>query len=115
MCGQETTEAETETTKAVEAAEQEMTQCCDDTEQYTDWYQRNALRTESYDMEKILERLVGPDAAAVVIKSMVAIEPETIRLLHAAMGLETEVGEFMDPLKKYLFYGKPYEVLRNSM
>jgi len=28
------------------------------------------------------------------------------RLLHAAMGLCTEAGEFMDPLKKALFYGK---------
>lgn len=28
------------------------------------------------------------------------------RLLHAAMGLTTEAGEFMDALKKYYFYGK---------
>lgn len=28
------------------------------------------------------------------------------RLLHAAMGIATEAGEFMDPLKKALFYGK---------
>ena len=28
------------------------------------------------------------------------------RLLHAAMGLATEAGEFMDPLKKALYYGK---------
>lgn len=29
-----------------------------------------------------------------------------IDLLHAAMGMETEVGEFMDQLKKHIFYGK---------
>lgn len=29
-----------------------------------------------------------------------------IRLQHASMGLQTEVGEFTDPLKKFMFYGK---------
>lgn len=33
------------------------------------------------------------------------------RLLHAAMGICTEAGEFMDPLKKYLFYGKEYDIV----
>lgn len=32
--------------------------------------------------------------------------PETIRILHAAMGLSTEAGELLDNLKKHLFYGK---------
>ncbi len=31
------------------------------------------------------------------------------RLLHAAFGLTTEVGEFVDPLKRYLYYGKQYD------
>lgn len=31
------------------------------------------------------------------------------RLLHAAMGMDTEAGEFMDQLKKHLFYGKPLD------
>lgn len=31
------------------------------------------------------------------------------RLLHAAMGLDTEAGEFMDALKKSIFYGKPLD------
>lgn len=31
------------------------------------------------------------------------------RLLHAALGIATEAGEFLDPLKKYLFYGKEYD------
>lgn len=31
------------------------------------------------------------------------------RLLHAAIGITTEAGEFFDPLKKYLFYGKLYD------
>lgn len=33
------------------------------------------------------------------------------RLLHAAIGICTEAGEFFDPLKKYLFYSKPYDVV----
>jgi len=31
------------------------------------------------------------------------------RLLHAAIGITTEAGEFFDPLKKYLYYGKLYD------
>lgn len=34
---------------------------------------------------------------------------ETVRLLHASMGLVTEAGEIMDALKKYVFYGKPLD------
>jgi NTP pyrophosphatase (non-canonical NTP hydrolase) len=30
----------------------------------------------------------------------------TIDLIHAAMGLATEAGEFMDTMKKHIFYGK---------
>lgn len=32
-----------------------------------------------------------------------------IRLLHAAAGLDTESGEFMDELKRVIFYGKPMD------
>jgi NTP pyrophosphatase (non-canonical NTP hydrolase) len=34
-----------------------------------------------------------------------------LRLLHAAMGMGTEVGEFTDQLKKHIFYGKPLDVI----
>lgn len=37
------------------------------------------------------------------------IDHRTIRLLHAAMGLCTEAGEFIDQLKKHIFYGKPLD------
>lgn len=30
----------------------------------------------------------------------------TVDLLHAVIGLTTEVGEFADPIKKHIFYGK---------
>jgi NTP pyrophosphatase (non-canonical NTP hydrolase) len=31
------------------------------------------------------------------------------QLLHAALGMMTEVGEFVDQLKKHLMYGKPVD------
>jgi hypothetical protein len=34
---------------------------------------------------------------------------QTIRLLHAAMGMCTESAEFLDMLKKHIFYGKPID------
>lgn len=36
---------------------------------------------------------------------------DTNRLLHAAMGLSTEANEFLDPIKKHLFYGKPLDLV----
>ncbi len=36
---------------------------------------------------------------------------ESDRLLHAAMGLTTEAGEFMDALKKHLFYSKELDTV----
>lgn len=35
--------------------------------------------------------------------------PEIIRLLHGGIGLVTEAGEFVDMLKKHIFYGKPLD------
>ena len=37
--------------------------------------------------------------------------PETIRLIHAAMGMVTESAELMDMLKKHIFYGKPMDLV----
>lgn len=54
-------------------------------------YIQLALRTES---DRALPPLTGP------------ILP---RLLHAGLGLSTESGEFLDALKKHIFYGKPLD------
>ena len=54
-------------------------------------YVENALKTEANDFEAIGQRLS---------------EEENQRLLHAGIGLATEAGEFLDALKKHLFYGK---------
>jgi hypothetical protein len=32
------------------------------------------------------------------------------RILHSAMGMVTEASEFLDMLKKHIFYGKPFDL-----
>ena len=59
-------------------------------------YVENVLITESMDFNEIRDRLNNDG---------------TIRLLHAAMGLATEAGEFTDMLKKHIFYGKPLDLV----
>ncbi|TDJ06425.1 MAG: hypothetical protein E2O68_04970 [Deltaproteobacteria bacterium] len=54
-------------------------------------YIKNAVKTESIDFKSMDERL-SKDGLK--------------RLLHAGMGLSTEAGEFLDALKKHIFYGK---------
>ncbi len=63
-----------------------------------DNYIELALRTEpsAEQYEEILNRLGNP---------------EIIRLLHAFMGLSTEVGEIVDALKKHIFYGKSLDLI----
>jgi NTP pyrophosphatase (non-canonical NTP hydrolase) len=57
----------------------------------TEEYVKNAIKTESRDFDAIGERM----------KTV-----ENQRLLHAGIGLATEAGEFLDALKKHVFYGK---------
>jgi NTP pyrophosphatase (non-canonical NTP hydrolase) len=57
-------------------------------------YKENALRTESNDFDVIGPRLN---------------HTKSIRLLHAGMGMSTEAAEFIDQLKKHIFYGKPLD------
>ena len=54
-------------------------------------YRKNVLVTETIDFDRITEKFKNP---------------EIIRLLHAAMGLVTEAGEFIDMLKKHIYYDK---------
>ena len=58
-----------------------------------DWkkYQEGVLETENTDMNPILGQLSYH---------------KVIRLLHAAMGLCTESAEFLDQMKKHIFYQK---------
>ncbi|MEM7646918.1 MAG: nucleoside triphosphate pyrophosphohydrolase family protein, partial [Pseudomonadota bacterium] len=57
----------------------------------TSEYIKNAVKTESRDFDAIGERLK---------------RVENQRLLHGGIGLATEAGEFLDALKKHVFYGK---------
>lgn len=59
-------------------------------------YVRNALRTES-DHLQAFTRLCA--------------DPRKLRLIHAIMGLCTEVGELQDQVKKHLFYGKELDLV----
>lgn len=38
------------------------------------------------------------------------MDPNKLRLLHAVIGLCTEVGELQDAVKKHLFYGKDLDL-----
>lgn len=57
-------------------------------------YLEGVLKTERIDESGVIERLSKPGMA---------------RLLHAAVGMATESGEFLDAIKKHLFYGKPLD------
>ena len=54
-------------------------------------YIKDATRTESTDFMSMNTRLN---------------DDGTKRLLHAGIGLSTESGEFLDALKKHIYYGK---------
>lgn len=52
-------------------------------------------------MENFVKSCTRTESAAVPLG-----HKQLSRLLHAGMGLTTEAGEFMDQLKRHLFYGK---------
>lgn len=57
-------------------------------------YMNDAMVTEPLNIPVVAERLSKKD---------------TIRLLHASTGIETEGGEIADALKRHIFYGKPID------
>jgi NTP pyrophosphatase (non-canonical NTP hydrolase) len=57
-------------------------------------YVTNVMRTDTPITPELMDRLQ---------------DPRTVRLLHCAMGLCTEAGEFMDILKRHIFYGAPVD------
>jgi NTP pyrophosphatase (non-canonical NTP hydrolase) len=60
-------------------------------------YVKDAVRTEASISPQVCHRLYN-----------------AARLLHGAMGLCTEAGEFQDALKKYIFYGKEMDAINLS-
>lgn len=80
-------------------------------------YHEYASRSESNDYPTIQRRLKtvyvksGEEIIALPGQSVQTFNKwdennNTLRLLHASMGLGTEAGEFADDLKKHIFYGK---------
>jgi NTP pyrophosphatase (non-canonical NTP hydrolase) len=63
-------------------------------------YLKESARTVSEDYSAIGQRLSPGDELQ---------KKKTIDLLHAGMGMATESSEFLDMLKKHLFYGKPLD------
>lgn len=59
-------------------------------------YVAEVLRTDCPITPELIERLS---------------QPETIRLLHATMGLVTEAAELADMLKKHIFYGRKLDLV----
>jgi NTP pyrophosphatase (non-canonical NTP hydrolase) len=57
-------------------------------------YQNLALRTES---------------AEAPLRGFFGDSNNNNRLLHAGIGMATEAAEFIDPIKKFLFYNKPID------
>ena len=58
-------------------------------------YLGNAVMTDLTDYDPVLSRMHNL---------------RTMRLLHAAMGIDTESGEFMDMIKKHILYGKDIDI-----
>lgn len=59
-------------------------------------YIKNAMRTESTDFAQVAERVS---------------DRGTLRLLHAGIGMATEAGEFLDALKKHIYYGRELDAV----
>ena len=59
-------------------------------------YQKNAIRTESVNFADIKQRL-DDDCL--------------LRILHGAIGVVTEAGEFFDAIKKHVFYGAELDLV----
>lgn len=70
-------------------------------------YIEGVLKTESRTPTTIASRFLGGTAQLEVLPH--GANMRTMRLLHAAMGMATEAGEFLDALKKHIFYGKPLD------
>lgn len=67
-------------------------------------YQRLAERTECNELEASLRRM---DQDTAFVSSCVGKKPlRATKLTHAAFGLSSEVGEFNDSLKRWLYYGQ---------
>lgn len=58
-------------------------------------YVEEALRSENKDFQSLISR----------------VDVRSMRLLHGAMGLDTESGEIMDSMKRHIIYGSDLNVV----
>lgn len=65
------------------------------------------MNTETY--LKFVDTLENKDFAS--LKERLS-DDENIRLTHSVMGLSSEVGEFVDLVKKKIFYGKEFDKVK---
>lgn len=74
-------------------------------------YQQDAERTEFTPLfVHVYHDVIGLDGEKITFESGAQQIRLTSRLFHAAMGMCTESGEFMDALKKHAIYGKPLDL-----
>lgn len=69
-------------------------------------YQKQALRTNGPDRKGVAARFMGMNSKEFVTFYGDDNLSKIQDLLHAGMGLVTESGEFLDTLKKHIYYGK---------
>lgn len=62
-------------------------------------------------MNDFITQAIRTESGAFPLDERKFPEPASDRLLHAAIGMATESGEFLDALKKHLFYGKPLDTV----
>jgi NTP pyrophosphatase (non-canonical NTP hydrolase) len=74
-------------------------------------YIEQAILTECPYGEAFFDRLTPVDLEILEMEKSLNLPTsvDIVRLLHAGMGMNTEAGEFLDVLKKYMMYGKPVD------
>src|ERR1700677_3795449 len=71
-----------------------------------DWFwERRAIEMEQLVKDAIRTDLTPEEYE----KALKRIDVRVLRLLHVGMGLCTEAGEFVDQLKRHIFYGRPID------
>lgn len=63
-----------------------------------------SARTDTKNYNAVLDRLTHAGSRGNALS-----DEESLQVLHATMGINTESGEIMDVVKRYLIYGKPID------
>lgn len=60
-------------------------------------------------MKDYVEKARRTDVDYLVVMERLKENPKMIQLLHSVLGLGTEIGEFQDMVKRWIFYGKEFD------